>query len=54
MTFHAHPVSSRKPFNVLPVVASILVWFFAATVETGYVAVFNTGIQQIDPSLTIA
>ena len=48
MTPNNHPIRpiDRKLVKALPVAVTILIWFFAATFETGYVAVLNTGIQH--------
>ncbi len=45
MTSNNSPVRPSLA-KALPVAVTILVWFFAATAETAYVAVLNTGIQQ--------
>ena len=48
MTSNNHPIRpvDRNLSKALPVMLSILVWLFAATFETGYVAVLNTGIHH--------
>ena len=40
-------VSSVRNFaKVTPVAITLLVWLFAVSMETGYVAVLNSGIQS--------
>jgi len=48
MTSNNHPIRpiERNLSKALPVMLSILVWLFAATFETGYVAVLNSGIHH--------
>jgi hypothetical protein len=51
MTSNIHSVpqdqasSVRSLGKAISLAVTILVWFFAATFETGYVAVLNSGIQ---------
>ena len=54
MTANTHSVPQNQAFfarnlgRAVPLALTILVWFFAATVETGYLAVLESGIQHGD------
>ena len=54
MTANIHSVQKIPAFSVrrfartTPLAVTVLVWLFAATMETGYVAVLDSGIQHGD------
>ena len=43
--------SARSFAKAMPVAVTLLVWLFAVSMETGYVAVLNSGIQSTAQSL---
>ena len=52
---HSAPQNQASFGKAIPLAFTILVWFFAATFETGYVAVLNSGIQHSNQaSVTLA
>ena len=53
MTSNLHSVSQIRTFSAaraMPLMLTILVWIFAATMETGTVVVLDSGIQQTGQS----
>ena len=51
MNANLHFSPQNKGFSIrfsraVPLAVTLLVWLFAASLETGYVAVLNSGIQQ--------
>jgi hypothetical protein len=48
------PASMRRLRRAAPLLATLLVWLFAATMETGYVAILDSGIAHADPSRDLA
>ncbi|HXS05973.1 MAG TPA: hypothetical protein VN723_04220 [Rhizomicrobium sp.] len=50
MTSNTHPIqqnpASRRLAKSAPLALTLLVWLFAASLETGYVAVLDSGIRH--------
>jgi len=55
MTTNIRSLPQNQAFGrTLPIALAILVWVFAAAIETGYVAVLDSGIQHVDPARELA
>ena len=60
MPSNIHPMPQGPAFlanhraRAVPLAITILVWLFAATFETGYVAVLDTGIQPGEQTRSLA
>ena len=59
MMSNTHPIQQNPAFSVrfakaAPMALTLLVWLFAASLETGYVAVLNSGIQYAGQTGNIA
>ena len=49
----SRPVFARLR-RTMPLAVTLLVWLFAASMETGYVAVLDSGIAHADPARDLA
>lgn len=60
MTSNIHSVSqnqasfARSLHKMVPLAVTVLVWLFAASLETGFVAFVNAGIQPVGQTLGTA
>ena len=51
---HYQASSIRRFAKVMPVAVTLLVWLFAASLETGFIAFVNAGIQPVGQTLGTA